>query len=108
MINRLPEPKMIASGCIRHRHYLITVHALERYIERIGGDAGDMIADIDSAWLFDFNQSGQPRRCCVSAAAAERAGGYALSDGRSMFIVIPEEQHAIVTTLSMNTRKRDA
>lgn len=105
MINKFPEPKMIASGCIRHRHYLITVHALERYIERIGGDAGDMIADIDSAWLFDFNQNGQSRANCVSAASAERAGGYALSNGRAMFIVIPQEQHAIVTTLSMEARK---
>lgn len=105
MINTFPEPKMIMSGCIRHRHYLITVHALERYIERIGGDAGSMISDIDNAWLFDFNQNGQPRKNCVSAASAERAGGYALSTDRAMFIVIPQEQHTIVTTLSMGTGK---
>ncbi|KAB0554568.1 hypothetical protein [Pantoea stewartii] len=100
MISHAPEPKMVASGRIRHRHYLITVHALERYIERIGGDAGDMIAEIDSSWLFDFNQRGHSRRCCASAAAADRAGGYTLSSGRAMFIVFPKEQHAIVTTLS--------
>ncbi|EJB5612749.1 hypothetical protein [Klebsiella michiganensis] len=101
-------PKMIASGCIRYRHYLITVHALDRYIERIGGDAGDMITDIDNAWLFDPNQSGQHRRNCASAAIAERTGGYALSNNRVMFIVIPEEHHVIVTTLSMSMEKRDA
>lgn len=105
MINPLPEPKMMVSGCIRHRHYLITVHALERYIERIGGDAGDMIAEIDRSWLFDFNPRHHPRRCRASAATADRAGGYALSSGRAIFIVLPQEQHNIVTTISMEKGK---
>lgn len=104
MINRSAEPKMIASGRIRYRHYLITVHALERYIERIGGDAGDMITEIENSWLFDFNQRGHSRSYCASAIAADRAGGYALSSGRAMFIVFPKEQHAIVTTLSTEVK----
>ncbi|MFX2611922.1 hypothetical protein [Enterobacter mori] len=76
---------------------------LERYIERIGGDAGNMITDLDGAWLFDFNQAGLDRRFCTSAAVADRAGAYALRTRSAMFIVRPGHQHVVVTTLPMPT-----
>ncbi|HHI2551375.1 TPA: hypothetical protein ACP41M_001091 [Klebsiella aerogenes] len=94
------EPKIISSGGVRYRHYLITAHAVDRYMERIGGDVGNLIADLDSAWLFDINRAGLRRRDCAPVARTERDGGYALSDGRVLFIVKPGERiHFIVTTL---------
>lgn len=95
------ELKMELSGAVYHRHYRITLHAIDRYIERIGGDLGNMIADLDSCWLFNPDQKGLKRKMCASAARCEREGGYALFNGRVMFLVKPaSHQHIILTTLS--------
>lgn len=96
----VPEARMDLSDSVYYRHYRITVHAIDRYIERIGGDVGNMIADLEDAWVFDINRKGLLRRLCASVARCERSGGYALSNGNAIFIVKPGAQrHAIVTTL---------
>lgn len=100
------EPRMLSSGCVLYRQYLLTVHAMERYIDRLGGDVGNMIMDLQDSWSFDFNQKNQPRDICASAARCDREGGWALSNGRAVFLVKPGEYYSVViTTLSM---KREA
>ncbi|HAF8817903.1 TPA: hypothetical protein G5V04_003397 [Salmonella enterica] len=97
------EPVQDQSGNAYHRHYRITSHAIDRYIERIGGDLGNMIADLDSCWLFNPHQKGLKRKMYASAARCEREGGYALFNGRVMFLVNPlSHQHIVLTTLSMD------
>ncbi|EJJ4276330.1 hypothetical protein NI431_004998, partial [Salmonella enterica] len=44
---------MDLSDSVYYRNYRLTSHSIERYIERVGGDLGNMIADLDSSWLFD-------------------------------------------------------
>lgn len=96
------ELKMGSSGHAYYRHYLITGHAIDRYIERIGGDLRNMIADLDNAWLFDTTSKKLTRRMCVLIARHERKGGWALTNGKAIFIIRPKtHQHVIVTTLRM-------
>lgn len=94
-------PEMIASGCVRFRHYKITVHAIERYIERIGGDVGNLILDLKNAWVLEVDRKEITRQLCAAVARLEREGGYGLRSGKAIFIVRPTAtQHVIVTTLS--------
>ncbi|EBU3913309.1 hypothetical protein CWK15_18135 [Salmonella enterica] len=96
------EPALEQSDNAYHRHYRITSHAIDRYIERIGGDLGNMIADLDNAWLFDTASKRLARRICACIARHERKGGWAMTNGRAIFIIMPKaHQHVIVTTLRM-------
>lgn len=96
------ELKMVSSGDVYYRHYRITSHAIDRYIERIGGDLGNMITDLDNAWLFDTTSKRTARRICARIARHERKGGWALTNGRAIFIISPRShQHVIVTTMRM-------
>lgn len=63
-------PIMTASGSVQFRHYMVTVHAIERYIERIGGDVGNLILDLKNAWVFDVSKKGIPALCAPQSHAA--------------------------------------
>lgn len=97
-------PIMTASGCVQFRHYMVTVHAIERYIERIGGDVGNLILDLKNA-LFDVSKKGIPRSLYASVARCEREGGYGLRHDKAIFLIKPKaRQHVIVTTLSAEVK----
>lgn len=101
----IPEPEMTMQGSVCHRHYRITAHAIERYIERTGGDIGGLIHDLESAWLFDINKKDLPRALCAPVARCEREGGYALTNGETVFLIKPgNRRHAIVTVLPHASR----
>ncbi|EAA5548728.1 hypothetical protein ZK99_002077 [Salmonella enterica subsp. enterica] len=98
-------PIMTASGCVQFRHYMVTVHAIERYIERIGGDVGNLILDLKNAWVFDASKKNLPRPLCATVARCEREGGYGLCHDKAIFLVKPgKRQHVIVTTLSAEVK----
>ncbi|EBS2694624.1 hypothetical protein ZQ65_13875 [Salmonella enterica subsp. enterica serovar Newport] len=96
------EPVMNQSDSVYYRHYRITAHAIDRYIERIGGDIGDLISDLDSCWVFDVDRKGMNRNLCAAVAKRERKGGYALCNDRVMFLIQPGRHYAVLTTLAMN------
>ncbi|EDQ2390010.1 hypothetical protein RU50_000910 [Salmonella enterica subsp. enterica] len=92
------EPVMRQSDSVYYRQYRITRHA----IERIGGDLGNMIADLDNSWLFNVARKRVNRKVASSVCRNEQNGGWALTNGNAVFIVRPEnERHVIVTTLLM-------
>ncbi|ELD4017634.1 hypothetical protein QI600_003475 [Salmonella enterica] len=96
------EPVMDLSDSVYYRNYRLTRHAIERYIERIGGDLGNMIADLDGSWLFDASNKRAARKVSASVYKSEQSGGWALTNGNAVFIVMPEDKrHVIVTTLLM-------
>lgn len=100
------EPEMTASGCVQFRHYIVTAHAIDRYIERIGGDVGNLIYDLADAWVFDVGRRNVSRPLCASVARLEREGGYGLRNGNAIFMVRPcDRRHVIVTTLSAEEAK---
>ncbi|EAO0752046.1 hypothetical protein ACK85N_001158 [Salmonella enterica] len=96
------EPVMDLSDSVYYRNYRLTSHSIERYIERVGGDLGNMIADLDSSWLFDARNKRAARKVSASVHKSEQSGGWALTNGNVVFIVMPEnKRHVIVTTLLM-------
>lgn len=98
----ISEPAITAAGGMHYHHYYITGHAIDRYIERIGGDVGSLIADLDRAWVFNIHQRHLPRKHCVTVARHERSGGYVLRSGNVLFMIRPDDfRHVIVTTLSL-------
>lgn len=101
------EPRMIHSGCVLYRQYLITVHAMERYIERFGGDVGNMIYALQNAWSFNFRQRGLPIPACRSAVKCEREGGWALSDGEALFLIKPSDEHSVIITVLEMYKKQE-
>lgn len=103
------EPRMDRSGCVYYRHYRITTHALERYIERIGGDVGNLIIDLDNSGVLEVSNKRISGEIRSSLTRCESEGGWALTNNQAIFIVMPAlNRHVIVTTLLMNTEQRDA
>lgn len=99
----ITEPLVTAAGGVHYHHYYISGHAIARYVERIGGDVGDLISDLNRAWLFDINQHTLPRKHCAPVARLERDGDYALRFGEVLFMIRPgDNRHTIVTTLLLN------
>lgn len=95
-------PRMDISDSIYYRHYRITRHAAERYLERIGGDVGNMLLDLNGAVLFESCRKRTPHKLRVSVIRCEQEGGYALINGKAIFLVKPDNRrHTIVTTLRM-------
>lgn len=103
VVDHATEPAMEISESVYYRHYRITPHAIDRYIESIGGDIGNLISDLDSCWIFDVDRKGMNRKLCVAVAKRERKGGYALCNDRVIFPIQPKwHHHAVLTTLAMN------
>lgn len=94
------EPRMDRSGAVLYRHYRITAHAIERYIERIGGDVGNLIADLDSSNVLFAGDKRLPGDVRGPVAKCDREGGWTLTNGSAVFFIKPVAQrHAIVTTI---------
>jgi len=94
-------PVMTKSGRVKHRHYTITIHALNRYVERTGSELSSMITDIDSAWVFYVGSNSVHAKYRYIAHKAEMVGGYLLTNGYLLFIVIPRKSHRVITVLLM-------
>lgn len=94
------EPILTLKNNIYYRHYRITEHALNRYLQRIGGDAGNLINDLEQGWLLKPQQKGMPRNISNSVEKCEKVGGYALSNGDAVFLIAPKcGRHIVITTL---------
>lgn len=63
-------PIMTASGSVQFRHYMVTVHAIERYIERIGGDVGNLILDLKTHGYLMSARKAFPALCAPQSHAA--------------------------------------
>lgn len=63
-------PIMTASGCVQFSHYMVTVHAIERYIERIGGDVGNLILDLKTHGYLMPARKVFPALCVLLSRAA--------------------------------------
>lgn len=105
-VEHVTEIALEPSGAICYRNYRLTRHSIDRYIERIGGDLGNMIADLDNSWLFDTGNKRAARKVSASVYKREQNGGWALTNGNAVFIVTPRDKHhVIVTTLLMENFK---
>lgn len=98
----LPDAVMLEKGQIRFKHYHITLHAIDRFVERTGRPADEIVVAIANAHLASFDRARTvgSRRIIKKT---EEEGGYVLLDGGTYFIVIPSAtsgHHAVKTVLT--------
>lgn len=90
-------------GNVNFLQYRITRHSIERYTERTGGDLGDMLMALKSAWLLCADHPGLRRAIRWSIQTSDESGGWCLTDGKAVFVIKPDgDRHVVVTTLSLN------
>jgi len=88
-------------GGLRYRHYRISRHAIVRYQQRISEDCSKLLADLDSAVLFDIGTAGPRLRKHMQRLTVD--GGYPLIHGQTLFLIKPDTRaHHIVTVYAIH------
>ena len=94
--------EMMTDG-IRYRHYMITKHAAERFMQRVTTALDEMFICLDRAVLADrANQ--KDVRIMEQIKRAERGGGYVITDPEShayFFIAMDGRPHCICTVMTL-------
>lgn len=98
----IPEAVILEAGAIRFRHYLISAHAADRFLERTGSTLSDMISSLNDAVLAIRERSYH-----VGLRKAfernEASGGYTLKNGNAFFFVQIDKvsgHHVIATVMT--------
>lgn len=99
-LDGLPEAIMLKRGAILFRHYEISVHAIDRFVERCDLRPDDILPMLHEAALA-FAQSIAHVGIRRVVSNAEQRGGYVLVNGNCYFIVVPDQKHGrhVVTTV---------
>ena len=91
------------TDCIFYRHYRITKHAAERYIERVTSAIDELFVSLDRAVLAERNQQ-KDVRVMEQIRRAEDKGGYVLVDPETrsyFFIAMEGRAHSICTVMTL-------
>lgn len=95
--------EMTNEGVI-YRHYLITKHAIERYIERVRNTVDELFVSIDRSVIADAQQA-KDHRVQQQIRRSESDGGYALLDPETntyYFLAIGKGRfHVICTVMTL-------
>lgn len=107
-IEGLPEAVMLRKGGIRFRHYYISVHAMDRFVERCERPAYEILVALHDAVLacHDRARSAGARRII---RVAEERGGYVLFSGKVYFIMKVDEVtgvHVVSTVMTPASMSR--
>ncbi|MGL4458396.1 MAG: hypothetical protein ACRCUB_08365 [Plesiomonas shigelloides] len=97
----LPEAVVLKSGAIRFRHYLITKHAIDRFVERCEKPSVDIIPMLHDAVLAEIHRAKLSIRRVLRNV--DRHGGYVLYNSPAFFIVKQDEEcgyHVISTVIT--------
>lgn len=98
----LPEAVMMPGGSIQFRHYTISLHAIDRFVERYEKPADEMIPMLHSAFLADEKRA-KVKGIKRVIRVAESRGGYVLMSGCCYFIVLPDPdsgRHVVTTVMT--------
>lgn len=104
----LPEAVMLRKGGIRFRHYYISVHAMDRFVERCDRPAYEILPVPHEAVLACHERSRHAGARRVIKAADER-GGYVLFNGKAYFIMKVDETtgvHVVSTVMTPASMSR--
>ncbi|MND16974.1 hypothetical protein D3C76_469000 [compost metagenome] len=104
----LPEAVMLRKGGIRFRHYYISVHAMDRFVERCDRPAYEILPVLHEAVLACYERSRHAGARRVIKAAEDR-GGYVLFNGRAYFIMKVDEVtgvHVVSTVMTPASMSR--
>lgn len=85
-IDGLPEAVMLRKGGIRFRHYYISVHAMDRFVERCDKPATEILVALHDAVLACHERARSAGARRVIRVTEER-GGYVLFSGKAYFIM---------------------
>lgn len=99
-IEGLPEAVMTKGGSIIFRHYMISQHAIDRFVERCDLPAADVVPMLHGAVLACMTRSKSVGIRRVIRVAESR-GGYVLLNGYCYFVIVPDGKHGmhVVTTV---------
>ncbi|WNL63596.1 hypothetical protein ST4_038 [Aeromonas phage ST4] len=107
-IEGLPQAVMLRKGGIRFRHYYVSVHAMDRFVERCGRPASEILASLHDAVLACYERAKSPGARRVIRTADER-GGYVLFSGKVYFIMKVDQEtgiHVVSTVMTPATMAR--
>ncbi len=93
---------MMPGGSIHFRHYTVSLHAIDRFVERCNRPAGEILPLLHKAYVAYEHRA---RRSGIRRVirVAEQRGGYVLSCQQCYFIVVPDtktDRHVVTTVLS--------
>ncbi|EKK5568061.1 hypothetical protein PN823_004481 [Enterobacter hormaechei] len=87
---------------IKYRHYNITKHAIERYMQRVHYDLDNFFVSLDRAVIADA-QRASDHRIQRQIRKTEQNGGYCLFDPEAkvfFFMAIGKHLHTICTVMT--------
>ena len=98
----LPTAVILRTGAIRFRHYLITIHALDRFVQRCELGAHEIIPTLHYSVLACLERC---RNIAIRRVIrkAEQRGGYVLLNKSCYFIVSPDKEsglHVVATVMT--------
>lgn len=97
----MPEAVVLRSGAMRFRHYLISLHAIDRFVERCEKPAKEIIRMLHEAVLADSRKAKQSIRRVINNV--ENDGGYVLYNSPAFFIVKQDDEagyHVVSTVIT--------
>lgn len=99
---------MLRKGGIRFRHYYVSVHAMDRFVERCERPSQEILIALNDAVLACHERAKSPGARRVIRTADER-GGYVLFSGKVYFIMKVDEEtgiHVVSTVMTLATMAR--
>lgn len=97
----MPEAVVLRSGAMRFRHYLISLHAIDRFVERCEKPAKEIIRMLHEAVLADSRKARPAIQRVISNV--EDSGGYVLFNRPAFFIIKQDEKdgfHVVSTVIT--------
>lgn len=97
----LPEAVVLKKGSILFRHYMISLHAVDRFVERCGKPAKEIVRMLHEAVLADSRKSRPSIRRVINNV--ENEGGYVLFNRPAFFIIKPDDSvgyHVVSTVIT--------
>lgn len=101
-VDGAPEAVMLKGGAILFRHYTISLHAIDRFVERCDRRAEDILPLLHNAVLACVHRAKRAGIKRVIRVAGER-GGYVLFCENCYFVVVPDAKtgsHVVTTVLT--------
>lgn len=87
---------------IKYRHYIITKHAIERYMQRARAELDNLFVALDRAVIADARRASD-HRIQRQIRKSEANGGYCLFDPETQvffFMAIGQHLHTICTVMT--------
>lgn len=101
-VENAPEAVMLQGGAILFKHYTISLHAIDRFVERCDRPAEDILPMLNDAVLACIDRA---RRAGVKRVirVAEERGGYVLFNHDCYFVIVPDDRvgsHVVTTVMT--------